>query len=59
MDSPRRFHGRTKAHANGLHGGRVMSEKTTWGQFFDARMPIYEERVFTRTTLKELDLFIE
>ena len=36
-----------------------MSEKTTWGQFFDARVPIYEERVFTRTTLKELDLFIE
>ncbi len=36
-----------------------MSEKTAWEQCFDARVPIYEERVFTKNTLKEADFLID
>ena len=36
-----------------------MTEKTTWETFFDAHAPIYEENVFTKNTLKEVDFLLE
>jgi len=35
-----------------------MSDKTSWERFFDAHAPIYEENVFTRNTLREVDFLI-
>lgn len=36
-----------------------MSNKSTWGTFFDAHAPIYEENVFTKNTVKEVDFVLE
>ena len=36
-----------------------MKEKTTWQAFFDTHAPIYDENVFTKNTLKEVDFLIE
>jgi SAM-dependent methyltransferase len=36
-----------------------MSEKTTWERFFDAHAPVYEENVFTKNTLREVDFLLE
>lgn len=35
-----------------------MTEKTSWERFFDAHAPIYEENIFTKNTLKEVDFLI-
>lgn len=34
-------------------------EKTTWEAFFDAHAPVYDENVFTRNTLREVDFLLE
>jgi len=36
-----------------------MAEKTTWERFFDAHAPVYEENVFTKNTLREVDFLLE
>lgn len=36
-----------------------MTEKHNWQEFFDAHAPIYEENVFTKNTLAEVDFLIE
>jgi SAM-dependent methyltransferase len=39
--------------------GANMQEKTTWEQFFDAHAPIYDENIFTRNTVNEVDFLLE
>jgi SAM-dependent methyltransferase len=36
-----------------------MPEKSSWETFFDAHAPIYEENVFTKNTVREVDFLIE
>lgn len=36
-----------------------MTDKTTWESFFDAHAPVYEENVFTKNTLQEVDFLLE
>jgi SAM-dependent methyltransferase len=36
-----------------------MREKSTWEQFFDVHAPIYEENVFTKNTLAEVDFLLD
>ncbi len=36
-----------------------MPEKSTWERFFDAHAPIYEDNVFTKNTLQEVDFLID
>ena len=36
-----------------------MAVKSTWEQFFDAHAPIYEENVFTKNTVGEVDFLLE
>ncbi len=36
-----------------------MPEKTTWEGFFDAHAPIYDDNVFTKNTLREVDFLLE
>lgn len=36
-----------------------MTEKGTWETFFDAHAPIYEENVFTKNTVREVDFLLE
>ncbi len=36
-----------------------MSEKTTWETFFDAHAPVYDENVFTKNTVEEVDFLLE
>lgn len=37
----------------------TMIEKTSWETFFDAHAPVYDENVFTKNTLKEVDFLLE
>ncbi len=36
-----------------------MSGKTSWETFFDAHAPVYEENVFTKNTLEEVDFLLD
>jgi cyclopropane fatty-acyl-phospholipid synthase-like methyltransferase len=36
-----------------------MTEKKTWEAFFDAHAPVYEENVFTKNTVREVDFLLE
>ena len=36
-----------------------MADKTTWERFFDAHAPVYEENVFTKNTLREVDFLLD
>ena len=36
-----------------------MKEKSTWEEFFDAHAPVYEDNIFTKNTLREVDFLIE
>ena len=36
-----------------------MSDKSTWERFFDAHAPIYDENVFTKNTIREVDFLLE
>lgn len=36
-----------------------MAGQTTWERFFDAHAPIYEENVFTKNTLREVDFLLD
>lgn len=36
-----------------------MREKSTWEEFFDAHAPIYEDNVFTKNTIREVDFLID
>ncbi len=36
-----------------------MAEKSIWETFFDAHAPIYDENVFTKSTLQEVDFLLE
>ena len=36
-----------------------MTEKTTWETFFDVHAPVYDENVFTKNTVKEVDFILE
>jgi cyclopropane fatty-acyl-phospholipid synthase-like methyltransferase len=36
-----------------------MSEKSTWERFFDAHAPIYEENLFTKNTIREVEFLLE
>lgn len=35
-----------------------MTEKTTWEAFFDAHASIYDENVFTKNTVNEVDFLL-
>jgi SAM-dependent methyltransferase len=37
----------------------MMTEKKTWEAFFDAHAPVYEENVFTKNTVREVDFLLE
>jgi len=36
-----------------------MNEKKTWERFFDAHAPIYQDNIFTKNTLREVDFLLE
>jgi cyclopropane fatty-acyl-phospholipid synthase-like methyltransferase len=36
-----------------------MTEKSTWEEFFDAHAPIYENNVFTKNTIREVDFLVK
>ncbi len=36
-----------------------MPENNTWEQFFDAHAPVYEDNVFTKNTVQEVDFLLE
>ena len=36
-----------------------MTEKNTWEKFFDAHAPVYEDNVFTKNTVREVDFLLE
>jgi ubiquinone/menaquinone biosynthesis C-methylase UbiE len=36
-----------------------MTEKSTWEAFFDAHAPVYEDNVFTKNTILEVDFLLE
>jgi SAM-dependent methyltransferase len=36
-----------------------MTEKSTWETFFDAHAPVYEDNVFTKNTVLEVDFLLE
>lgn len=36
-----------------------MTRKSEWEEFFDAHAPIYEDNIFTKNTLREVDFLIE
>lgn len=36
-----------------------MKKKSTWQEFFDAHAPIYEENIFTKNTVAEVDFLLE
>ncbi len=36
-----------------------MKKKNTWQEFFDAHAPIYEENIFTKNTMAEVDFLLE
>jgi SAM-dependent methyltransferase len=36
-----------------------MTEKSVWEEFFDAHAPIYDENVFTKNTIQEVDFLLE
>ncbi len=36
-----------------------MTEKSTWEAFFDAHAPVYENNVFTKNTIREVDFLLE
>ncbi len=36
-----------------------MVEKSTWQTFFDTHAPVYDENVFTKNTLQEIDFLLE
>jgi len=36
-----------------------MTEKSTWESFFDAHAPVYEDNVFTKNTVREMDFLLE
>lgn len=37
----------------------LMTEKSTWETFFDAHAPVYEDNVFTKNTIREVDFLLE
>ena len=37
----------------------IMTGKSEWEEFFDAHAPIYEDNIFTKSTLQEVDFLIE
>lgn len=36
-----------------------MTERSTWEEFFDAHAPVYEDNVFTKNTVREVDFLLE
>ena len=36
-----------------------MPEKTSWERFFDAHAAVYEDNVFTKNTVREVDFLLE
>lgn len=36
-----------------------MTGKNTWEEFFDAHAPVYEDNVFTKNTIMEVDFLLE
>jgi ubiquinone/menaquinone biosynthesis C-methylase UbiE len=36
-----------------------MTAKNTWEAFFDAHAPVYEDNVFTKNTVREVDFLLE
>jgi cyclopropane fatty-acyl-phospholipid synthase-like methyltransferase len=54
-----------KKHSNAItfddhrNKGVLMTEKNTWEEFFDAHAPAYEENVFTKNTVREVDFLLE
>ncbi len=39
--------------------GDLLKEKSTWEEFFDAHAPVYEDNIFTKNTIREVDFLIE
>jgi SAM-dependent methyltransferase len=40
-------------------GGTILAGKSSWESFFDAHAPIYDENVFTRNTVAEVDFLLD
>lgn len=36
-----------------------MTKMSTWEEFFDAHAPVYEDNIFTKNTIREVDFLIE
>ena len=39
--------------------GDLLKEKSIWEEFFDAHAPVYEDNVFTKNTIRDVDFLIE
>lgn len=50
---------RAKAPSSAKNMGDLLKEKSTWEEFFDAHAPVYEDNVFTKNTIREVDFLIE
>jgi len=48
-----------KNRSYGFKEGAKVQEKTTWEQFFDAHAPSYDDNVFTKNTVNEVDFLLE
>jgi cyclopropane fatty-acyl-phospholipid synthase-like methyltransferase len=44
---------------SGNKKGAVMTEKNTWEEFFDAHAQVYEDNIFTKNTILEVDFLLE
>jgi len=38
--------------------GDPLKEESTWEEFFDSHVPIYDDNVFTKNTLAEVEFLI-
>jgi len=56
---PRLPRGATESVRRHSKGGQEMPDKTTWERFFEAHAPTYDDNVFTKNTLREVDFLLE
>jgi len=51
--------GSSRSLSSAKKTGDPLKEKSTWEEFSDAHAPIYEDNIFTKNTLPEVDFLIE